>query len=89
MPNLIGNLLFQHLNKFQTYSSSVCEKVESQFFLRKGIFQIKWVSFYTLNVFFMTNIICPLLSFMFNIIYSWSTSLVQEQSQKRRLVELI
>ena len=70
MPNLIGNLLFQHLNKFQTYSSSVCEKVESQFFLRKGIFQIKWVSFYTLNVFFMTNIICPLLSFMFNIIYS-------------------
>ena len=35
MPNLIGNLLFEHLDKFQAYSSSVCEKVEFQFFLEK------------------------------------------------------
>ena len=31
MPNLIGNLLFEHLDKFQAYSSSVCEKGEFQF----------------------------------------------------------
>ena len=31
MPNLIGNLLFEYFDKFQVYSSSVCEKVESQF----------------------------------------------------------
>ena len=76
MPNLIGNLLFEHLDKFQAYSPSVCEKGESQFF-RKGIVQIKWVS-YNLNVFFMTNLICPLLSFMFNFVHSCSTFLVQE-----------
>ena len=65
MPNLISNLLFEDLDKFQVYSSSVCEKGE--IFFRKGILQIKWVSFYNLNVFFMTNLICSLLSFMFNI----------------------
>ena len=42
MPNLIDNLIFEHLDKFQAYSSSVCEKVESHFFLKKGILQIKW-----------------------------------------------
>ena len=69
MPNLIGNL-HEHLDKFQTYSSWVCEKVEPIFFFFfwKGILQIKWVSFYTLNVFFMTSLICPLLSLMFNFI---------------------
>ena len=35
MPNLIGNRLFEHLDKFQAYSSSVCKNVESQFFLEK------------------------------------------------------
>ena len=35
MSNFIGNLLFEHLHKFQAYSSSVCEKVESQFLLEK------------------------------------------------------
>ena len=43
MLDLIGNLLFEHLDKFQAYatkfqaytSSSVCETVESQFFLGK------------------------------------------------------
>ena len=35
MPNLIGNLLFEYLDKSQAYISSVCEKVESQFFLEK------------------------------------------------------
>ena len=34
MPNLIGNLLFEHLDKFQAYSSSVCKKVEFQFLKR-------------------------------------------------------
>ena len=35
MPNLTGNLLFEHLDKFQAYSSSVSEKAESHFFLEK------------------------------------------------------
>ena len=83
MPNLLGKLLFEHLDKFQAYSFSACEKVEF------GILQIKWVFFYNLNVFFMTNLICSLLSFMFKFIHSCSTFLVQEQPQKRRLVELI
>ena len=46
MPNLIGNLLFEHLDKFQAYSSSVCKKVEFQFLKRNfankmGILQFK------------------------------------------------
>ena len=82
MPIPIGNLLIEHLDKVQAYSSSVCEKVEF------GILQIKWVS-YNLIVFFMTNLVCPLLSFIFNFIHSCSTFLVQEQPRKRRLVKLI
>ena len=78
MPNLLGKLLFEHLDKFQAYSSSACEKVEF------GILQIKWVFFYNLNVFFMTNLICPLLSFMFNFIHSSSTFLVQETASKKK-----
>ena len=35
MPNIIRNLLSEHLDKFQGYTSSVYEKVESQFFLDK------------------------------------------------------
>ena len=89
MPNLISNLLFEHLDRFYVYSSSVCEQVEPHFFFRKEILQIKWVSFYNLNVFFVINLICLLLSFMFNFIHSCSTFLVQEQPQKGRLVELI
>ena len=61
----------------------VCKKVESNFF-RKAILQIKWVAFYNLNVFFMTNLICPLLSFMFNFIHSSSTFLVQEAASKKK-----
>ena len=34
MPNLNGNLLFEHLDKFQAYSFSACEKVEFQFLKR-------------------------------------------------------
>ena len=74
-PQLFGNLLFGHLDKLQAYSSSVCEKVESQ---------IKWVSFYNLNVFSRTNLICPLLSCMFNFIRSSSTFLVQETASKKK-----
>ena len=33
MPNLTGNLIFEHLDKFQAYTFSVSEKAESQFFL--------------------------------------------------------
>ena len=84
MPNLIGNLLFEYFDRFQAYSSSVCEKVESQFFLEKEFLQIKWVSFYNLDVFFMSNLICPLLSFMFNFIHSSSTFLVQEAVSKKK-----
>ena len=39
MPNFSGNLLFEHLDKFQAYSSSVCEKAESQFFLEKEFYK--------------------------------------------------
>ena len=39
MPNLIGNLLFEHLDKFHAYSSSVCEQVETQFLLEKEFFK--------------------------------------------------
>ena len=35
MPNLIGNLLFEYLDKFQAYGFPVCEKVEFQLFLEK------------------------------------------------------
>ena len=84
MPNPIGDLLFEHLDKFQAYSSSACEQVEPQFFCRKGISQIKWVSFCNLNVFVMTNLICPLLSFMFSFIHSCSTFLVQETASKKK-----
>ena len=35
MPNLISNLLFEYLDKFQAYSSSVWGKVEFQFCLEK------------------------------------------------------
>ena len=46
MPNFIknlkeavtllhGNLLFEHFGNFQTYSTFVCKKVKSQFFLEK------------------------------------------------------
>ena len=35
MYNFIVNLLFEHLDKYQAYTSSVCEKVESDFFLEK------------------------------------------------------
>ena len=74
-PQLFGNLLFGHLDKLQAYSSLVCEKVESQ---------IKWVSFYNLSVFSMTNLICPLLSCMLNFIHSRSTFLVQETASKKK-----
>ena len=80
MPNLIGNLLFEYFDRFQAYSSSVCEKVESQFFLEKEFLQIKWVSFYNLDVFFMSNLIVihvQLYSFKFNV-------LVQETASKKK-----
>ena len=35
MSNLVGNPLFEHLDKFQAYSSSVCEIVEFQLSLEK------------------------------------------------------
>ena len=39
MPNLIDNLLFEHFDKFQAYSSSVCEKVETKIFLEKEFYK--------------------------------------------------
>ena len=87
MSNLSGNLLFEHFDKFQAYSSSVwwsSRKLNPNFF-RKVNLQIKWVSFYNLNVFFMTNLICLLLSFMFNFIHSSSTFMVQEAASKKKI----
>ena len=46
-------------------------------FFRKGILQIKWVSFYNLNFIFKTNLIFLLLSFMFNFFHPCSTYSVQ------------
>ena len=98
MPNLTGNLLFEHLDKFQAYTTNFrhillqsARKLNPNLpiLFRWGILQIKWVSFYSLNVFFMTNLICPLLSFMFNFIHSSATFWYKKQPQKRRLVELI
>ena len=51
---------------------------------RRGILQIKWVSFYNLNVFFLTNLTFPILSFMFNFLNSCSTFLVQETASKNK-----
>ena len=52
---------------------------------RKGILQIKWLSFCILNVFFMDNLIFPLLSFIFNFVNVLSTNSLE----KRRLVASI
>ena len=54
------------------------------FFFRKGILQKKWISFYKLNLFFMTNLIFPLLPFMLNFFHSSSIFLVQETVSKRK-----
>ena len=35
LAQLLDNVLFEYFDKFQAYKSSVCEKVESQFFLEK------------------------------------------------------
>ena len=83
MPNLIGNLPFEYLDKFQHIVLQFARKLNPNFF-RKGILQIKWVSFYNLHVFFMTNLICPLLPFMFNFVHSSSTFLVQETASKKK-----
>ena len=73
MPNLIGNLLFEHLDKFQQQSSSVCEKVELQFskwnFANKmGILvQFKRL-FHDQSYLSVIVIHVQLYSFMFNIL---------------------
>ena len=54
------------------------------FFFRKGILQKKWISFYKLNLFFMTNLIFPLLPFMLNFFHFFSIFLVQETVSKRK-----
>ena len=82
MPNLIGNLLFEHFDKFQAYSSSVCENVESKFFLENEF--CRSLSFYNLSLFLMTNLISPLLALMFNFINSSLTFLVQETAWKKK-----
>ena len=48
MPNLIGNLPFEYLDKFQHIVLQFARKLNPNFF-RKGILQIKWVSFYDLK----------------------------------------
>ena len=73
MPNLIGNLLFEHLDKFQQQSSPVCEKVEFQFskwnFANKmGILvQFKRL-FHDQSYLSVIVIHVQLYSFMFNIL---------------------
>ena len=73
MPNLIGNLLFEHLDKFQAYGSSVCEKVEFQFLKRNfankmGILlQFKRL-FHDQSYLSVIVIHVQLYSFMFNIL---------------------
>ena len=80
---------FNILTNFRHVALQSARKLNPNCFFRKNILQIKWVSFYNLNVIFMTNLIFPLLSFMFNFFHSCSTFLVQERASKRRLVELI
>ena len=72
MPNLIGNLLFEHLDKFQAYSSSVCKKVEFQFLKRNfankmGILQFKRL-FHDQSYLPVIVIHVQLRSFLFNIL---------------------
>ena len=67
MSNLIANLLFEHLDKFQAYSSSVCEKVERTFANKMGILlQFKRL-FHDQSCLFVIVIHVQLYSFMFNI----------------------
>ena len=82
MPNLIDNLLFEHFDKFQAYSPSVCENVESKFFLENEF--CRSLSFYNLSLFLMTNLISPLLALMSNFINSSLTFLVQETAWKKK-----
>ena len=80
MPNLIANLLFEHLDKFQAYSSSVCKKVEFQFFLEKEfcnkmgiVLQFKRL-FHDQSYLFVIVIHVQLYSFMFKILGTRTTS---------------
>ena len=83
MPNLIGNLLFEHLDKFQAYSSSACEKVEFQFLKRNfankmGILlQFKRL-FHDQSYLSVIVIHVQLFSFKFNVQHSSSNSLKKE-----------
>ena len=83
MPNLIGNLLFEHLDKFQAYGSPVCEKVEFQFLKRNfankmGILlQFKRL-FHDQSYLPVIVIHVQLFSFKFNVQHSSSNSLKKE-----------
>ena len=84
---LLGNVLFEYFDKFQAYKSSVSEKVESQFFLRKEILHIKWVSFYSLfydqSYLSVITIHFQFFSFKFNVLGT------RNSLKKKRLVELV
>ena len=85
MLNLIANLLFEYLDKFQAYSTNFRHIILQSATEFNPIFlEMKLVSLYNLNVFFMTNLICLLLSFRFNFIYSSSTFLLRETASKMR-----
>ena len=85
MLNLIGNLLFEYLDKFQAYTTNFRHIILQSATKFNPIFlEMKLVSLYNLNVFFMTILICLLLPFMFNFIHSSSTFLVHETASKMR-----
>ena len=90
MPNLIGNLLFEHLDKFKAYSSLDRGKVESQFFFKKRNFankmgillQFKRL-FHGQSYLSVIVIHVQLYSFKFNVLGT------RNSLKKKRLVELI
>ena len=97
MPNLtfknlkealtLSSLVIYFLNILTNFRHMVLQparKLNPNFFFRKLILLIKWVPFYNLNVILMTNLIFPLMSFMFNFFHSCSTFSVQETASKKK-----
>ena len=75
-PQLLGNLLFEHSDKFQAYNSSIYQKVESNILEKE--FCIKMSIFLQFKRLFMTNLIFLLLLFMFNVVNIGTNCLKKE-----------
>ena len=82
----LSSLVIYFLNILTNFRHIVLQsarKLNSQVFQERN-FANKMVSFHNLNVIFVTNLIFPLLSSMFNFFHSCSTFLVQETASKKK-----